>query len=281
MPESYQKGSGYAEFKRAVESMLSKTDATYLDLRERILFGELKAGAPYSAQDMAAHYGLHINMARRLLVALKVGGYLTRSGTSYVISTFSQSQVEEWRLSLGAIVEIGAVRLAQSGGGTLGPLAAFIDERIRNVPVNHEDFFLGAMGLTHIVLGGKESTLANLVSQFIPQAFFRLLWMADSYSVRTGFLVEASDRFLDAARTGDIAGVRVASRIFFDGIAPSLQTLIEKMGEGIYPVNDRQDGFQTIEDNIAGYPTYAGSSRTFTPIIEPLEEVGQVTLPLC
>ena len=28
--------------------------------------------------------------------------------------------------------------------------------------------------------------------------------------------------------------------------------LIEKMDEGIYPVNDRQDGFQTIEDNIAG-----------------------------
>jgi DNA-binding GntR family transcriptional regulator len=114
VPESYQKGSGYAEIKRAVESMLSKTDATYLDLRERILFGELKAGSPYSAQDMAAHYGLHINRARRLLVALKVGGYLTRSGASYVISTFSQSQVEEWRLSLGAIVEIGAIRLAQS-----------------------------------------------------------------------------------------------------------------------------------------------------------------------
>jgi hypothetical protein len=182
---------------------------------------------------------------------------------------------------LGAIVEIGAVRLAQSGGGNLGPLAAFIDERIRNVPVNHEDFFLGAMGLTHIVLGGKESTLANLVSQFIPQAFFRLLWMADSYAVRTGFLVEASDRFLDAARSGDLAGVRAASRIFFDGIAPSLQTLTEKMGEGIYPLNDRQNGFQTIEDNIAGYPTYAGSSRTFTPIIEPLEEVGQAALPLC
>jgi hypothetical protein len=159
-------------------------------------------------------------------------------------------------------------------------LAQFIDERIRNVPVNHEDFFLGAMGLTHIVLGGKESTLANLVSQFIPQAFFRLLWMADSYAVRTGFLVEASDRFLDAAKSGDLAGVRAASRLFFDGIAPSLQMLIEKMDEGIYPVNDRQDGFQTIEDNIAGYPTYPGSSRTFMPIIEPLEEVGQAALPL-
>jgi hypothetical protein len=53
------------------------------------------------------------------------------------------------------------------------------------------------------------------------------------------------------------------------------------MGEGIYPVNDRQDGFKTIEDNIAGYPTYAGSSRTFSPIIEPLAEVGQAALPLC
>ena len=92
--------------------------------------------------------------------------------------------------------------------------------------------------------------------------------------------VEASDRFLGFARSGDLAGVRAASRFFFDGIAPSLRTLIEKMGEGIYPVNDRQDGFQTIEDNIAGYPTYAGSSRTFTPIIEPLVEVGQAALPL-
>lgn len=273
--------SVYARSRRTVLSMLSKTDATYLDLRERILFGKLKAGSAYSAQDMAGHYGLHINMARRLLVALKVGGYLTRSGTSYVIAEFSQSQVEEWRLSLGAIVEIGALRLTRSGRAALDPLATFIDERIRNVPVKHEDFFLGAMGLAHIVLGGRESALAKFVSQFIPQVFFRLLWMADSYADRTGFLVEASDQFLVAARKSDFAGVRLATRFFFDGIAPSLRTLIENMSEGIYPVNDRHDGFQTIENNIAGYPTYAGSSRTLAPMMEPLLKVGQTTLPLC
>lgn len=260
--------------------MRSKTDSTYLDLRERILFGELKPGTPFSAADMAEHYDLHINMARRLMVAMKVGGYLTRSGPSYVISTFTHTQVEEWRLALATVVEIGALRLALSPAHRLQPLADFVDRSIRDVPVDHEDFFLGAIGLTHIVLGGNNSTLSELVTQFIPQAFFRLLWLSDTYADRTGFLVEASDRFLAAAEEGDLARVRQASRFFFDGIAPSLRTLIEKRERGIYPGRDRKDGFQTIEHNIAGYPTHAGSSRTFTPVVLPLVETDLVALEL-
>jgi hypothetical protein len=197
-----------------------------------------------------------------------------------VISTFTHAQVEEWRLALAAIVEIGALRLALSPPQRLQPLAHFVDKRIRDLPVDHEDFFLGAMGLTNIVLGGNNSTLSELVTQFIPQAFFRLLWLSDTYADRTGFLVEASDRFLAAAQGGDLDGVRQASRFFFEGIAPALRTLIEKREEGIYPGRDRKDGFQSIEHNIAGYPTHAGSSRTFTPVILPLAEIDLVALEL-
>ena len=64
-----------------------------------------------------------------------------------------------------------------------------------------------------------------MVEQFIPQAFFRLLWLSDIYAERTGFLVEAADSYLVAARAGDLDGVRKASRFFFDSTAPALCAL--------------------------------------------------------
>jgi DNA-binding GntR family transcriptional regulator len=250
--------------------MTTKSEATYVDLRERIMFGELKGGAPYSASDMVADYGIKINMARTLMVAMKMGGYLTRFGPSYVVSTFSHEQVEEWRLALGAIVEISALRMALSTGNWTEVLEDYVDDHVRDVPVDDEDFFHGAMGLLTIVLGGDHSTLSRIVSAYIPQAFFRLLWMSDFYAERTGFLVEACDRCLAAAKARNLADVRAASRHFFDGIAPPLHELIENMGKGVYPQNDRKDGFQTIENQASGQKTDPWSTVTYTPILNPL-----------
>ncbi|WP_155647205.1 hypothetical protein [Erythrobacter donghaensis] len=182
--------------------MTTKTHATYIDLRERILFGDLKAGDPYSSSDMMRDYGIVVGMARRILVSMKVGGYLTRSGPSYVVSSFSHEQVEEWRIGLGSLVEIGALRMTLSGGQWLEDFTRYVEKNIRHVSIDDEDFFQAAIGLTNMVLGGPNSTLAAIVDQFIPQVFFRLLWMADFYSERRGYLVEASDRFRGLSSNG-------------------------------------------------------------------------------
>ena len=263
-----------------VNESLSKIDATYIELRERILFGELAAGAPMYAEDIMRYTGVSLSMARQLLLSLGAGGYLKKSGRSYVVSTFTKEQVEEWRLALCAIVEIGALKLALTGAEKIDETAAFLNAHVRGIDVRNERFFIGAMALTTFVLGGPRSTLSRLVEQFIPQAFFRLLWIADSYADRTGFLVEAGDRFLSAARSGDLEGIRQSVRFFFDGTAPSLYTLIDNMAGGSFPANEKTDGFQTIELQISGVPTYAGSSRSSTPILRPISDAGKLAFAL-
>lgn len=259
------------------EAMTSKIDATYIDLRERILFGDLSAGSPLWASDIVEHSNVSLPMARQLVLSLGVGGYLTRRGRGYVVATFTKEQVEEWRLTLGAIVEIGALRLALVGGAKLEAVAEFLDANVRSHDVEEEAFFIGAIAFTTVILGGRGSTLSELVEQLIPQAFFRLLWLSDVYAERTGFLVEASDRYLSAARAGDLDGVRAACRSFFDSVAPAVHMLIEQMAAGSYPKNEKQDGFQSIEPQISGMPTYTGSSRTVTPLFSPLSEAELTT----
>lgn len=277
----FQDGRGRLSAKASLRAfMTTKTHATYIDLRERILFGDLKAGDPYSSSDMMRDYGIVVGMARRILVSMKVGGYLTRSGPSYVVSSFSHEQVEEWRIGLGSLVEIGALRMTLSGGQWLEDFTRYVEKNIRHVSIDDEDFFQAAIGLTNMVLGGPNSTLAAIVDQFIPQVFFRLLWMADFYSERRGYLVEASDRFLVAAHARDLVGVRAASRLFFDGNAPGLHVLIDNMGKGIYPTNDRKNGFQVIETLASGSTTDIGDLRTFTPILTPLSETSLKASPV-
>ncbi|MEO1420233.1 MAG: hypothetical protein AAFU66_04665 [Pseudomonadota bacterium] len=257
--------------------MTSKIDATYIELRERILFGELPAGSPLSESDIVAHTGVTLPMARQLRLALAVGGYLTRTGRSYVVATFTKEQVEEWRLALGAIVEIGALRLALVGGSKLDAVAEFLETNLRSHDVEEEAFFIGAITFTTVILGGRGSTLSELVEQSIPQAFFRLLWLSDAYAERTGFLVEACDHYLNAARAGDLEGVRAACRSFFDSVAPALHTLIERMEAGDYPTNDKQDGFQSIEPQISGMATYTGSARATKLLFSPLADADLTT----
>ncbi|MDY7099453.1 MAG: hypothetical protein SXU28_15065, partial [Pseudomonadota bacterium] len=148
----------------------------------------------------------------------------------------------------------------------------FLNTNVRNLSHRQEDFFLGAVAFTTIILGGRGSALSQLVEQFIPQAFFRLQWLSDVYAERTGYLVEASDRYLEAARAKDMEAVRQASRSFFDGTAPALHKLADEMAAGSYPPKDRHDGFHTIEPKITGAPTYAGSARAMTPLLSPLGE---------
>ena len=271
---------GATRFIVVLEGMNSKVDHSFVDLRERILFGEFPAGSPLFAEDIVSHLGVSMNMARQLLLSLGGAGYLTRRGRSYVVSTFTKEQVEEWRLALCAFVEIGAVRLALEGGGRLREAEQFLNASVRRVDVNHEDFFIGAMALTTMVLGGPRSTLAQLVEQFIPQAFFRLLWLSDAYADRTGFLVEAGDRFLPAARSGNLEAVREACRFFFDSTAPALYTLVNNMDVRSYPEKMKIDGFQSIEPDISGMPTYVGSMRSSTAMLRPLSEIDRTTFRL-
>ena len=58
--------------------MQSKIDATYIELRERILFGEFPAGTSMTFDDIVEHTGVSASMARQLLMALAVGGYVPR-----------------------------------------------------------------------------------------------------------------------------------------------------------------------------------------------------------
>lgn len=252
--------------------MQSKIDATYIELRERILFGEFPAGTSMTFDDIVEHTGVSASMARQLLMALAVGGYVTRSGRGSVVAAFTKEQVEEWRLALCAIVEIGALRLALVGGQKLEAAAAFLDEHVRNVSVDDEAFFIGSVAYTTIILGGNRSTLSQLVEQFIPQAFFRLLWLSDHYADRTGFLVEASDTYLAAARSRDLSGVRSAVRYFFDRTAPALHTLIGELSAGKYPPKQKQHALHSIEPQITGIPTHTGSARAVIPLLSPLAQ---------
>lgn len=260
--------------------MLSKIDSTYLELRERIILGDLLPGSQMTADDIVAQTGVSLSMARHLLVSLGVGGYLTKRGRAYVVSTFTRAQVEEWRLALGAIVEIGAVRLALAGGARLQAVAECLDRDVRSHAVEDEAFFLGAMSFTTIILGGSQSALSELVEQFVPQAFFRLLWLSDIYAERTGFLVEAAESYLVAARSGDLDGVREASRFFFDSTAPALHKLIEQMERKAYPRDGKHHALQAIEPQISGMPTYTGSTKAVRPLLGPLSDTGAAAHPL-
>lgn len=260
--------------------MLSKIDATYIELRERIMLGDLPPGTSMTADDVVAHTGVSLSMARHLLVSLGVGGYLTKRGRAYVVSTFTREQIEEWRLALGAIVEIGALRLTLAGGARLQAVAESLEKDVRSHAVEDEAFFLGAMSFATIILGGRQSTLSELVEQFIPQAFFRLLWLSDIYAERTGFLVEAADSYLVAARAGDLDGVRKASRFFFDSTAPALHKLIEQMERKDFPKSAQYHALQAIEPQVSGLPTYTGSTKAARPLLGPLSDAGAAAHPL-
>ena len=114
--------------------MQSKIDATYIELREKILFGELEPRSPMTFEHIIEHTGVSASMARELILSLGAGGYLTRRGRGHVVSSFTNEQVEEWRLALGAIVEIGALRLALVGGETLDAAEQFLNARSRPLP---------------------------------------------------------------------------------------------------------------------------------------------------
>ena len=96
----------------------------------------------------------------------------------------------------------------------------------------------------------------------------------------SGFFVEAADKFLTAARSGDLEGVRKACRFFFDSTASSLFTLIEKMEARAYPEKVKVGGFQAIEPHISGMPTYAGSARATIPMLRPVTEIDRMTYAL-
>lgn len=254
--------------------MQSKTETTYLDLRERILLGDLTAGSPMSAEDVAELTGVSLSMARQIILALGAGGYLSKKGRSYVVTTFTKAQIEEWRIALSAIVEIGALRLALKGGESLAELAQYLEDNVRHVAVDDEAFFLNVLAFTTMILGGKSSTLSELAEQFIPQAYFRLLWLSDVYADRLGYFVEAADRFLTAARDRDLQEIRKATRYFFDSTAPALHALVEHLSSKTYPREDprteKQGEFHTLEPKITGAPNYADKSRAITPLFRQL-----------
>lgn len=54
--------------------MTSKSEAIYIDLRERILFGDLPAGSQFSSHELTPLTGVNQTMATRLLLSLKTGG---------------------------------------------------------------------------------------------------------------------------------------------------------------------------------------------------------------
>ena len=262
------------------QPMNSKIDTAFIELREQILLGRLEPGSVLSSDDVVAATGVSKPSSKRLLRSLAAGGYLAKprgtAGTHrfdrYCVSSFDKAQIEEWRLALCAIVEIGALKLMLDQGTALQQARQYLEHYVRNVDVHNERFFLGAVGFTTIVLGGERSSLAQLVERCIPQAFFRMLWLSDVYADRTGYLVEAGDRFFEAAHARDVDGVRSSCRHFFDSVSPALHSLIEHIEAKSYPDNDREDGFQTIEPTISGRPIYTGTAKTVLPLLTPMSQ---------
>lgn len=234
-----------------------------------------------SSDEISRLTGVSQSMAKRLLLALNDGAYLTKTGKrSFEITTFSRDQVDEWHLALGAIIEIGALRMCLTGDSRIDTAEAFLEANLRNTSVEDEGYFMSAISLTTLILGGPRSSLPPLVEQIIPQAFFRLLWLATGLSNRGSYLVEVADRVITAARSKDLEGVRKSVRSFFDSTALALHGLIDLLAEGGPIPTPKTGGLQMIEPQLSGAPTHFGSSRMTVDLLGLLPSHDRIAFSL-
>lgn len=208
--------------------MPTDLERAYVAARWKILCGELPPGKPVMHKEAAEEFKIGQKKTLKLLGSLATDGYVYRKGRAFEIATWSHDQLNEWRQLLGAFVEIGAGRLAADGDQRLlERMRKHVGQTLAQWNVREERFFLAALELSGLLLGGDRSNLAKLVVELIPPAFFRLMWLADSQSDGGPLLLQAVERLMEVVPSGNVREAKAACAIYFDGVAPALHAQLD------------------------------------------------------
>jgi DNA-binding GntR family transcriptional regulator len=250
--------------------MASELEEAYVSLRWKILYGELPPGHAITVKCTAENHDLGERKSRLLLNALAADGYLYKTRFSFSVAMFSHDQIEEWRQLLCAFTEIGAGRLVLEPAERLEEFRRHVEETLGQWDIKEERFYLAALTLCALLLGGQKSALSRLAGQLLPQVFFRLLWLADSQSPDGGFLLEASRRLIEVAPKRSVKEAKAACGIYFDGIADSLHAQLDLRNQSPDAGEFSKKANQLIEPRLTGHANVIGT---------PMQAVRRLLIP--
>ena len=258
--------------------MASELEETYVSLRWKILFGEIPPGHPITARWTAEHHDVGEKKSRAVLNALAADGYLYKTRTTFSVAVFSHEQIEEWRQLLCAFVEIGAGRLVLDGGQRIEEVRRHVEQTLGQWDVKEERYYLAALTLCALLLGGPTSELSRLAGQVIPQVFFRLLWLADSQSGTDGFLLRAVRRLIEVAPSRSVREAKAACGIYFDGVAEALHAQLDVRNQATPPGKLARKANQLIEPRLTGHTNVIGVPPGPQLLIPELRDASAATL---
>lgn len=238
--------------------MASDIEEAYVSLRRKILYGEIPPGAPITVKIAAEDQDIVERKARLVLNALASDGYLYKTRFSFSVAVLSHEQIEEWRQLLCAFVEIGAGRLVLQGGERLEELCRHAEETLGKWKVGEERYYLAALALCALLLGGPTGGLSRLAGQLLPQVFFRLLWLADSQSGPNGLLLQSARRLIEVAPSRSVREAKAACWIYFDGIAEALHAQLDVRNQTAEPGELARKSNELIEPRLTGHTNVIG-----------------------
>lgn len=236
--------------------MVHDVDTVYIALRSRILAGELMPGSVVASDHIEQSFGINDKKVRQVLSSLAGDGYLVRSSTTYKVLGLTHEEVEEWRQILCALFELGVARMILDGDGHSEYLQRHFDKAVSVVPAKDERFYLGALELYGILLGGQDAKLTALANQLVPPMFFRLLWLAEIESGGGAALRQVVSRIIEAARCGRrVRDACQACRTYFDALSAALHRQLDCRNDGTGP-DLLGDGERSVERRITGDINY-------------------------
>jgi len=236
--------------------MVHDVDTVYIALRGRILAGELRPGGAVASDEIEQSFGINEKKVRQVLTSLAGDGYLVRSKGIYLVLGLGHEEIEEWRQVLCALFELGATRLIldRDRGGAY--LQQHFDKAVAVLPAHDERFYLEALELYAMLLGGQQAKLTALANQLVPPIFFRLIWLAEIESGDGAALREVVTRIIEEIRSGrDARKGCEAVRTYFDALSGALHQQLDRRNDGIGP--DLLGNMErSVEKRITGHINY-------------------------
>lgn len=215
--------------------MAQDVDTIYLALRTRILAGEWRPQTVLNAAELEQEFSTTDRKLRQVLNSLVGDGYLGRVQNVYSVPEIGSDEIEEWRQILCSLFELGAARLILDGQRLIPDLQRLHRAIVAAVPASDERFFVSAMQIYAVMLGGQSSTLTAFANQLVPPMFFRLLWLAEIESGDGVALRTAIDGILNAAGRRDVSQARQACRTYCDDLSAALHRQLDQRNAGNGP----------------------------------------------
>lgn len=161
----------------AVQRRQIATESVYFTLRERVLSG-VDHPLKITRRALADASGLSDRAARQVLTTLAAEGYLS-GHNEFTTAHLTRAQIVDWATILEALTGIAAGQLGLGPGSVglceLKTRAAAYDE------AEDEERFFAMVGLLgSIFRASTNSRYLDLVSEIVPPAFLRILWLADT-----------------------------------------------------------------------------------------------------